>query len=134
MLERWEDGQVKLYLTAAGLRLRQRQPRLFLEGDYLPLEARDERANHVIAFARRDGDDWGLVIAPRLFHSLTAPERPLPLGHRSWGDTHLVVPEALAHRRIRNLFTGEVLDTGVGTIAIADALRTCPVALLIPAR
>ena len=38
--------------------------------DYLPLEVSGERAHHVIAFARRDGPRWLVVIGTRLFASL----------------------------------------------------------------
>ena len=37
MLNRWEDGRVKLYLINKALALRRGMPELFLEGEYIPL-------------------------------------------------------------------------------------------------
>ena len=39
LLHNWTDGRIKLFLTARALEFRRRHPKLFLEGDYLPLYA-----------------------------------------------------------------------------------------------
>jgi (1->4)-alpha-D-glucan 1-alpha-D-glucosylmutase len=134
MLEGWSDGRIKLYVTARGLRLRGRATPLFLEGDYLPLEAEGARADHVVAFARRREDDWLIAVVPRLVHRLTAPDHLWPLGERTWGDSTLTVPEALAGRTFADLFSGERFVPqsvhGGARLALADVLRHLPVTIL----
>ena len=55
MLADWQDGRIKLLITAAGLRLRREKPELFLAGDYLPLETDITVPGSAIAFARLRG-------------------------------------------------------------------------------
>jgi (1->4)-alpha-D-glucan 1-alpha-D-glucosylmutase len=75
------DGLEKLAVTARGLRLRRREPALFADGAYVPLEASGLRAAHVVAFARVHGGRWVVAAVPRL----TA-------GIDEWGDTRLALP------------------------------------------
>jgi (1->4)-alpha-D-glucan 1-alpha-D-glucosylmutase len=135
MLDRWCDGRIKLYVTVRGLRLRRHAAPLFLEGDYLPLEAEGERAEHVVALARRRGADWLIAAVPRLAHRLTAPDHVWPIGERVWGTSTLALPEALAERGLVDLFTGERLVPrkvdGGARVALADALCRLPVAMLV---
>jgi hypothetical protein len=63
-----------------------------------------------------------------------SPHRPLPPGAEAWKDSRVRVPDAVAGRTLRHLFTGEevpVASGGDGSwISAADALNTCPVAIL----
>ena len=59
--------------------------------EYLPLEARGERARHVVAFARRDGAQWVIVVATRLFAWLGLRAGEAPVG-AVWGDTAIELP------------------------------------------
>ncbi len=141
LLDHWEDGRVKLFITALGLRLRRRLPRVFLDGDYLPLEATGELANgdvaaeHVVAFARRFEDPCVLAVVPRLVTGLTTEDQPLPIGAGVWASTRLQLAADLASRPYRNLVTGERLqpteDGGTPGIRLADCFRDFPVALLL---
>jgi (1->4)-alpha-D-glucan 1-alpha-D-glucosylmutase len=130
----WEDGRIKLFVTACGLRLRREKPRLFLEGDYVPLATDGAGAHRLVAFARRHGSDLLVAVTPRLTSSLTTPERPLPIGIDVWLNTRVVLPEELGRLTLGNVLTGEtntLLDNGrQALLAIVDVFRTCPVALL----
>src|SRR5262249_32295451 len=42
ILKVWEDGRIKLFLLASGLRLRRQHPQVFLQGEYLALRASGE--------------------------------------------------------------------------------------------
>ena len=83
MLRSWEDGRVKLFVTARALAVRRR-----LSGAY---RAVDTGTPHAVAFLR--GDDV-LVVVPRLTTTL------------DFGDLALNVPG-----RWRNVFTEETLDS-----------------------
>jgi (1->4)-alpha-D-glucan 1-alpha-D-glucosylmutase len=66
LLEHWEDGRVKLFVTAKALRYRRDHADLFLKGSYAPLEVRGSSAGRFIAFRRSFGADEAVVIASRL--------------------------------------------------------------------
>ncbi|MEW6273528.1 MAG: malto-oligosyltrehalose synthase [Bacillota bacterium] len=128
LLQRWEDGRVKLYLTYQVLHVRRTHRDLFLAGEYIPLVAAGPRDEHICAFARHLGGDWVLAAAPRLSARLmlesatqcadfsnNEPLLPLPplafpLGEGVWGETSLLLP-AHAPDRWRNILTGEVVQT-----------------------
>lgn len=153
LLDRWEDGRIKLYLTYKALHFRRSNRELFAAGEYIPLAATGPREKHVCAFARRLGSTWTLVAVPRLLARLAAamvrptesilpPVRP-PLGEAVWGETSLLLP-AEAPDRWRNVFTGEKVAVPAApvtpaagarpprekTLLLAHLLRHFPVALL----
>lgn len=107
--ESWRSGQLKQHVTTHLLHLRQQKPALFREGDYLPLEATGSREENVLAFARADGDDALIVIAPRLAFD----EHHDSLVHIArWADTQILLPERLAGQRYRDIFSGDVISPG----------------------
>ena len=119
LLDRWQDGAVKLALTRRVLALRADKAALFRDGDYAPLEAAGARAEHVVAFARTSGDDAVVVATPRLVGALG--ERP------DWGDTSVPLPRG---RRWRNALTGAALDAA-DALTAATLFQDFPVALLV---
>jgi (1->4)-alpha-D-glucan 1-alpha-D-glucosylmutase len=135
LLEHWGDGRIKLLLTAAALRLRRRLAALFLTGTYEPLQAQGERAEHVVALARRAEDAIVIAVVPRLVTELTTPAGPLPIGSDSWGGTRLLLPPELCDHAYRNVLTGaevqpDVVDGQAGC-SLATLLDVCPVAILV---
>jgi (1->4)-alpha-D-glucan 1-alpha-D-glucosylmutase len=134
MLACWSDGRIKLFITAALLRLRRQLAALFLSWAYEALEARGEQADHVVALARRHEGDTVIALAPRLLAPLTGATHLLPIGVESWGETRLLLPPAMAGNAYRNALTGEMLsaDTGDGqpSLSLAAVLSVCPVAVL----
>src|SRR5262249_51558060 len=110
LLAHIRDGRVKAYLTYRTLHFRRAHERLFAHGSYLALEATGARRKHTGALARSLGDEVVVVVVPRLVVRLTGGvERP-PVGAETWEGTRLVLPTAMAGRRYRNLYTGEVLS------------------------
>lgn len=107
-----EDGRLKQYLTWRTLCLRQQQPNLFQQGEYLPLAVQGAQADHVVAFVRKSENASVLVVVPRLIAGLLNhgdPDLP-PVGAAIWGDTHVLFPFHDALRKVRNVFTGEILN------------------------
>ncbi len=133
VLAGWPDGRVKMLVTATGLRLRRVCPELFLRGEYIPLEVHGEKQQHVVAFARRGGQNTAVVIVPRLIATLPGPEGWLPMGGQVWGETQVGLADDFPDREYLNLFTGEALRTervdGGQRLVLADALRVFPVGL-----
>jgi (1->4)-alpha-D-glucan 1-alpha-D-glucosylmutase len=132
LFERWEDGRPKLWVTHTALALRRRAPDLFRTGEYVPLETRGERAQHLFAFARRHGDERAITIAPRLWGALADGESGVVPGAAAWGDTVLEIPSGL-DGRYRSLLSGEEVTCEEGRLAVGELLARWPVALLVPA-
>ena len=65
-LSSWHDGRVKLAVVQRVLALREHLPELLSQSTYLPLTVRGTHASSVIAFARRHGNAWAVVVASRL--------------------------------------------------------------------
>ena len=110
MLRRWQDGRIKLFVTARSLAARARHAGTFRDGAY---RAVDTGTPNAVAFTR--GDDV-LVAVPRL---TTRLGKDLPLGE-VWGTHALDVPG-----RWRNVFTGETPDT----LDLRNVFATFPVAI-----
>ena len=125
MLENWQDGRVKLALTATLLAHRRRNSQLFTHGDYQPLPAQGARAEHVCAFARSEGQETLVVIATRFPARLEADS--------DWSDTAIPWPLGVAgERRWRDLLSGQIIECGGQTIAVDTMLAHLPVAVLVP--
>ncbi len=103
----------KLAITRAGLTLRRRDPDLFANGAYVPIEVSGRLADHVVAFARVHDGRWVIAAVARLTESLAG-----------WGDTRLALP-ADAPGRWHDVLTEAPLD-----LTAAALFATLPAALL----
>ncbi len=130
LLAQRQDGRIKLFLVHQVLQARQRWSALFQDGSYVPLDAVGVRSPNVVAFGRRLGDQWAIAVVPRFVTELVSPGCD-PLTEAVWQDTQIVLPEGLP-RTWKNVLTQEAI-AGTETLAIADALRQFPVALLVSA-
>jgi (1->4)-alpha-D-glucan 1-alpha-D-glucosylmutase len=132
LVEQREDGRIKLYVIQRGLAYRRDHPKLFLSGDYVPLEVRGARAKHVCAFARSHADEQVVVAVPRLLARLIG--NGLPLGYPVWGEDVVMLPAEADGRVYRNLFTGEIVETpereAHRALPLAAAFSGFPVAML----
>ena len=102
----WRDGQLKQYVTASFLRLRQRHSALFHYGDWVPLKVTGDREENLIAYARINDEEALIVVVPRLAFDVAAhglADSPV----RLWGNTAVAIPEDLAGRHYRDALTGE---------------------------
>jgi (1->4)-alpha-D-glucan 1-alpha-D-glucosylmutase len=135
LVDRWEDGRIKLYTLHRALTCRRAAPGLFLEGDYVPLRTRGSCAAHLCAFARRKRGRMVVSVVPRLTAWLTDKGATLPLGSEVWHNTWVDLPVGSAPDPLQNLFTDsrvEPVNGGDGGLALAvpDLLAVFPVALL----
>jgi len=135
LLERSDDGRIKLFLIYRVLNYRRQNRDPFDAGDYLPLEAKGERGRHVCAFARRGAQKTVIVAAARLVAALMPDEGGDPLGEAAWQDTVLVLPEG-SGSRFRNVVNGEQVEAvqheSQKAIALASLFKEVGVALLEP--
>ncbi|MGF6931753.1 (1-_4)-alpha-D-glucan 1-alpha-D-glucosylmutase [Paraburkholderia sp. UCT70] len=129
----WRDGRVKLAVIQRVLALRAHLPELLSQGAYLPLTVRGAHASSVIAFARRHGNAWAVVIASRLAARLLGDDAGLPLVEPAqWADTAIEMPPDLSARALFDWLSPaapKVDDHGL--LYLRDALAAMPVAVLV---
>jgi (1->4)-alpha-D-glucan 1-alpha-D-glucosylmutase len=93
LLNDWRDSRLKMYLIWKTLCFRREHPDLFLQGDYVPLRVAGERAENVVAFARRLRNEYAVIIVPRLVAKISRAGR-WPTGAWAWRDTAVEFEEA----------------------------------------
>jgi (1->4)-alpha-D-glucan 1-alpha-D-glucosylmutase len=131
LVDHWQDGRIKLYITQKGLEFRRNHSSLVLSGDHLPLTAEGTKKDCVIAFARRYRGNWAIVMVPRFTTRLVDQNHP-PTGPKLWGDTRVALPKGAPQRWV-NVFDGEELDLTNSSgqfVSVGDVLRQLPVSLL----
>lgn len=128
LIDRADDGRVKLFVASRILRLRARRRRLFSSGEYTPLEIRGTSRDRICAFVRSAGENAAVCAAPIKTANLCGPEARPPLGNKVWTDTRIVVPEGLQGRTFENELTGERL-TFADEVAVGELLRRLPIGL-----
>jgi (1->4)-alpha-D-glucan 1-alpha-D-glucosylmutase len=126
LMQRPDDGRVKMLVLQRGLAFRRDQRPLFEQGRYEPVASTGALAEHLVSFARVRGETAALVVTGRHFLALSGGGR-LPL-REVWRDTRLVLPESVPGRRFRNVLTGETLDGR--TLPASQLFAQLPVALL----
>lgn len=130
-----DDAKLKLFVTSTALRTRREHARLFMDGDYVPLDAVGARARNVVAFARKlEDDEVAIVVAPRLVSSLVGERR-------AWDGTFVQLPDEIgdaleSYESMIDSFTGgdRVLlrREGARALSVAELFRDFPLALLVP--
>ena len=132
LVAQWPDGRVKLFVTAASLRLRRELPDVFTGGDYLPLTTEITVPADVVAFARMAGNDAVIVAAPRLAAGIGC-DGP-PLGADCWKTSRVMLPPALRDRVFRDIFTGSeirpTMKSDDAWIFVGQIFDQLPVAIL----
>ena len=129
LLDRKDDGRVKLYTVSRALRVRRERPDLFATGGYTPVPAAGTKADNVFAFLRTTDSAAVLVAIPRMVVELLGTGAGTPVGPRVWGDTVLRLPEGLSGRPWENVFTGERIAGG--ELPAVSVFAEYPVALLV---
>jgi (1->4)-alpha-D-glucan 1-alpha-D-glucosylmutase len=132
VLERWQDGVVKLFVTTEALRLRRAVPALFTTGDYIPLDVQLDPSptagQQVVAFLRRTSGHQAIVAVPR-FVAAVVDSGQWPVGEGVWGDARLTLPQGVDASSFENIFTGEPVPVTGGQVRVADLFNAFPVAL-----
>ncbi|MGA1870826.1 MAG: malto-oligosyltrehalose synthase [bacterium] len=87
-----EDGRIKLFLIYRALTARRARVDLFERGEYIPIEVVGEYRECVIAYARHEGEQWAVIVAPRFLTNVVSAG-DYPMGEGVWKDTALIMPE-----------------------------------------
>ena len=112
IMKRMDEGLPKMWVIRQVLKTRAERHETYLNGGYEPLRANGNKADHVVAFLRRED---AITVAPRLVTGVSS----------GWQDTSLSIPDG----SWRNELTGDQIRGG--EIQVGDLLRRFPVALLV---
>jgi malto-oligosyltrehalose synthase/4-alpha-glucanotransferase len=92
--ELWEErksGKLKLWLLHVLLKARKQAHELFAEGSYIPMETDGAYKDHVLAYARKLGKEWCIVLVPLRLTALCRQQRKSP-ATLNWKDTRVILP------------------------------------------
>ena len=132
LLQHWQDGQVKLYLSYKLINFRRAYPDLMIDGAYLPLQVSGELSDRICAFARCSGSSWAVAVVPRLIGApVFRGAQPLEAGF--WRSTAVHLPKQAPHHWV-DVITGEPISLASQDqqdyLSVQSALNEFPVALL----
>lgn len=126
MLEKWQDGSVKLAVTAALLAHRRQQPELYAHGSYQPLTATGAKADQICAFVRSHGQHVAVIVASRFPARLEVDP--------AWADTTVAWPQNPSETLLwRDLLSNRVIECRGETVDIGFVLGNFPLSVLVPA-
>ena len=132
LVEQWQDGRIKLFVTSKALAFRRARSQLFLEGAYQPLSAGGPKQENVFAFARRRKDTWAVTAVPRLVAKLVPASRA-PIGDSVWADNVVLLPKQAPPDWV-DVLTGERLRARSAiqgrVLPLQEVFGKFPVALL----
>lgn len=117
---------LKAWLIARVLKLRTSRPDIFMRGDYVPLDIRGPRAEHVLAFLRRQGEACAVIAVPRLVMEAVADDGRLSADY--WADTSLLLPPSIGS--VQDAL-GEAEEPFGGEVPVARLFARRPFALLL---
>jgi (1->4)-alpha-D-glucan 1-alpha-D-glucosylmutase len=134
MLASWQDGLVKMHVLKRALNARTEKPDLFLDGEYLPVEIRGQHKDRVIAFARKNGNEWAISVSPRCVASVQAPVIGADERREFWKQTELILPNG-APVTWANALAGKAtpISSATGRLSVGAAFEGFPLTLLQPA-
>jgi (1->4)-alpha-D-glucan 1-alpha-D-glucosylmutase len=130
LVERPEDGRLKLHVLQRTLAVRRRMPSLFLSGSYEPLVAEGPVADRLFGYLRRSDEATALIAIPIRMAGLLMPGH-LPPARWTWAGTRFPLPAALAGVRWSNPLSLETVAATDDGLDAADLFSTLPIALLI---
>jgi (1->4)-alpha-D-glucan 1-alpha-D-glucosylmutase len=110
MLERPEDGRLKLFLIRTILRCRRADPHFFAQAAYVPMAAFGDQTDHIVSFARIGQRRSMIAVATRFFLKLGLRLQPA-IGQSVWLDSAVVAPEAASASAYRNILSGRTVRT-----------------------
>ncbi|WP_428488161.1 malto-oligosyltrehalose synthase [Rhodopila sp.] len=130
LLATWRDGRVKQSMIQKVLAFRRDRPSLFARGEYLPLSINGALASRMVAFARIDGHDAMIVVAPRWTHALLQLSDEVRFDPSRLENNIVVFPEQILGYQLRSvLVAGETMQARA-EVSLNDLINDFPVAVL----
>ncbi|MDD9859727.1 MAG: malto-oligosyltrehalose synthase [Nitrospira sp.] len=134
LMESYEDGRIKFYITRTLLNYRKAHHELFQQGDYAPLATIGAKRHYLCAFQRTWAHQVVIVTVPRLIHGVIRDPKVPALGHNVWGNTGVVLRNSNPTTCYRHVLTNKRItaraDKGGPTLAVAELFQQLPVAIM----
>ena len=131
LVDKWQDGRIKMYLIWKAIRFRRENEELFHQGEFVPLKPVGTYSRNVIAFVRRRGMAWALAAIPR-WRSHVATIAGGSAKDLDWRDTRIILPAGSPVRWNnilgRNAASLKTVDSGEPSLMVHDLFREFPVA------
>jgi (1->4)-alpha-D-glucan 1-alpha-D-glucosylmutase len=127
LVERPEDGRLKLHVTRAALAARRTRGAAFGSRVYVPFEPSGRAASRVVAFGRGEGMGRLIAVVPRWL----ARVEGLPTEGGLWEATMVPLPVGWPTRWSCGL-SGRTVVAEDGGLPVARLFAALPVALLFP--
>ena len=124
LLASFRDGRVKLHVLRAALQARRAMPKVFIEGDYAPIDAGDD----VVAFTRNHAEGSIACVVTRRPYHVTRGQSPFAIGD-VWGDRTIAIPRGEWH----DVLTGAKIVVDGDGVRASKVFAELPVALLVKA-
>ncbi len=122
---------LKLFILSSGLNFRTRNKKLFLDGEYIPLEVEGGRKNNIIAFLRKHNDQIAIILATRFFSELKSEISDILNCGIDWQGTQLILPKLLNNSLVKNIFTNESFKiSNDSKLPVSEILKQLNVAIL----
>jgi (1->4)-alpha-D-glucan 1-alpha-D-glucosylmutase len=122
LLQHWQDGTIKLFVTSVLLAYRKSHSEVFEKGAYQPLTPEGFAADKLCAFRRHEGSA----------ELLTIVSTDARLDAASFHDTKLPIHEVSESTAWCDLFTGRVIELADGCLPLREAFSELPVAVFVP--
>jgi (1->4)-alpha-D-glucan 1-alpha-D-glucosylmutase len=130
----WTDRRAKQFVIARCLALRKKEPALFADATFLPLETQGPAAAHIVAYARAAETSAAVVTLCRLPAKLLTNNDFPRIAAERWSGTHIIIPVALRGMTVANVLSpGQVLTLDE-KMPVGQILSPWPVGLFISSR
>ncbi|HEV7622335.1 MAG TPA: malto-oligosyltrehalose synthase, partial [Flavisolibacter sp.] len=121
------NGKIKLWLTNNLLKLRLREPNIFIDGTYIPLKAEGFYKENIFAFARKLQNKVYIIIVP-LHTAIMCDEQGKQTEELDWKDTVVSLP-ADTKPEWENIIVNRSYSC-TKNISIMEMLAEFPIAIL----
>lgn len=108
------DGKIKLWLVHKLAKLRKSHPALSFSSSYIKLKVKGAYKKNILAFARKCGDDWLVIVIPLHLAELRKFSQFIP-GNFAWDDTRILLPtnRPLKWEHLLSNVEGEETEIGI---------------------
>ncbi len=123
------SGYMKMFFTSKLLKYRKNVEKIFIKGEYIPLEVIGNKQDHIIAFARKYKNNTIIVIAPRFFHQFVSINKQV-VSAENWKNTKVKLSKELIGNNWENIFTNKTLNINNLSLDVSEVLQDLPCAVL----
>jgi (1->4)-alpha-D-glucan 1-alpha-D-glucosylmutase len=128
LVANYHDGRLKIWTMLRAMNFRRDHRDIFGEGNYVPLRAKGDAEDHVVAFAREKRGMAAITVVPRFTYTLMRGQSDPPLGN-AWKNTEIFLNRPRTD--FVNIFTGQILRTSSsGMLLCREVFADFPVSLL----